>query len=213
MAISQPERESINQFDFQHRTMAIALLDRNRARPRWPSSCLLGGPSASLSVNTCAPAEARIREMARRLQETLNIGFPLLVGQIAKLGSINMTFPAHRPELLPLDVPSRDVLLERANHEFSQVANPYLDMALAHAGHDAERWAYFLKKARVIHTPVESRSLERLEEVRPRAWKSLGGGMASGPGAVSWGDGRIDVFARGPADALMHRWYKGAWRP
>jgi hypothetical protein len=33
------------------RRTAIALLDRNRARPRWPSSGLLAGPSASLSVN------------------------------------------------------------------------------------------------------------------------------------------------------------------
>ncbi|MGK3999579.1 AAA family ATPase [Sorangium sp. So ce1024] len=144
-----------------------AKLDRRGRMANRPKASLEGLLSLTVA-QTCAPAEARIREMARRLQETPDIGFPLLVGQLTKLASIDMTFPAHRPELLPLDVPSRDALLERANSDFSQVANAYLDLALAHAGHDAERWAYFLKKAHVIHTPVESRILERLEEVRSR---------------------------------------------
>lgn len=33
------------------RGMAVARLERSRARPRWPSMSLLDGPSASLSVN------------------------------------------------------------------------------------------------------------------------------------------------------------------
>ncbi|WP_104987714.1 JAB domain-containing protein [Sorangium cellulosum] len=32
--------------------MAVALLDRNRAPPQWPSMSLLARPSASLRVNT-----------------------------------------------------------------------------------------------------------------------------------------------------------------
>src|SRR4051794_14725716 len=33
-------------------------------------------------------------------------------------------------------------------------------------------------------------------------WESLGGGLTSDPAAVSWGDGRIDVFARADDNAL-----------
>lgn len=36
-------------------------------------------------------------------------------------------------------------------------------------------------------------------------------GLTSDPTAVSWGSGRIDVFARGPDNALWHRWYSGSW--
>jgi hypothetical protein len=40
----------------------------------------------------------------------------------------------------------------------------------------------------------------------------LGGSLASQPAAVSWKPGRIDVFARGTDDTLMHRWYRrGQW--
>jgi len=37
-------------------------------------------------------------------------------------------------------------------------------------------------------------------------WQSLGGSLASEPGAVSWGGRRIDVFARGDDDHLYHIW-------
>ena len=36
-------------------------------------------------------------------------------------------------------------------------------------------------------------------------------GLTSDPTAVSWSSGRIDVFARGPDNALWHRWYAGSW--
>ena len=36
-------------------------------------------------------------------------------------------------------------------------------------------------------------------------------GLTSDPSAVSWGSGRIDVFARGADNALWHRWYAGSW--
>ena len=35
-------------------------------------------------------------------------------------------------------------------------------------------------------------------------------GLTSDPTAVSWGSGRIDVFARGPDNALWHRWFEGS---
>ncbi len=38
-------------------------------------------------------------------------------------------------------------------------------------------------------------------------------GMTSDPAAVAWGPGRMDVFARGPDNALWHKWFDGAWVP
>lgn len=31
------------------------------------------------------------------------------------------------------------------------------------------------------------------------------------PAAVSWGNNRIDVFIKGPLDALWHKWWNGQW--
>ena len=39
------------------------------------------------------------------------------------------------------------------------------------------------------------------------AWESLGGSLTSGPGAASWSENRIDVFAHGTDGALWHRAY------
>ncbi|WP_052914317.1 tyrosinase family protein [Protofrankia coriariae] len=44
-----------------------------------------------------------------------------------------------------------------------------------------------------------------------QTWESLGGVLTSGPGAASWGSGRLDVFARGTDSALWHRWYDNGW--
>jgi hypothetical protein len=40
-------------------------------------------------------------------------------------------------------------------------------------------------------------------------WESLGGELTSPPAAVSWGEGRIDVFVRGTDRALWHKWFTG----
>jgi hypothetical protein len=40
------------------------------------------------------------------------------------------------------------------------------------------------------------------------SWEYLGGSLSSGPGAVSWGLGRIDVVGRGPDMTLWHKWYQ-----
>ena len=40
-------------------------------------------------------------------------------------------------------------------------------------------------------------------------WESLGGTLASSPDASSWGDRRLDVFARGTDNALVHKWFDG----
>lgn len=43
-------------------------------------------------------------------------------------------------------------------------------------------------------------------------WERIGGSIASGPGAVSWGPGRYDVVARAPNNTLEHWWWTaGAW--
>jgi hypothetical protein len=41
-------------------------------------------------------------------------------------------------------------------------------------------------------------------------WENLGGVLASDPAAVSWGTDRIDVFARGADNALVHIWWDGS---
>ena len=42
-------------------------------------------------------------------------------------------------------------------------------------------------------------------------YESLGGYLTSSPAAVSWGNGRIDGFARGTDGALWHQGYHGTW--
>lgn len=41
--------------------------------------------------------------------------------------------------------------------------------------------------------------------------ETLGGQLASGPGVASWGAGRLDVFARGGDNSLIHKWYSNGW--
>src|SRR5207245_7911193 len=43
-------------------------------------------------------------------------------------------------------------------------------------------------------------------------WSTLGGVLATGPGAASWGPGQLDVFAAGQNNAGWHlRWGSGGW--
>jgi len=44
-------------------------------------------------------------------------------------------------------------------------------------------------------------------------WESRGGVLASAPQAVSWGPGRLDVFARGADSAVWHKAWDagGGW--
>ena len=41
---------------------------------------------------------------------------------------------------------------------------------------------------------------------------NLGGKIASDPDISSWGYGRLDVFAKGPENELLHRAYNGGWQ-
>jgi hypothetical protein len=38
-------------------------------------------------------------------------------------------------------------------------------------------------------------------------WEPLGGILTSSPAAVSWGNGRIDIFARGNEGHTWHMWW------
>ena len=38
-------------------------------------------------------------------------------------------------------------------------------------------------------------------------WEGLGGILESGPGAVSWGPDRLDVFAMGTDSSMYHPWW------
>lgn len=47
-------------------------------------------------------------------------------------------------------------------------------------------------------------------------WSSevdLGSTPESGPSVTSWGPSRVDVFHRGGASTLLHRWWDGTWQP
>lgn len=43
-------------------------------------------------------------------------------------------------------------------------------------------------------------------------WEGHGGGLASGPGAAAWSSGRLDVFAQGPNNSVIRRYYDGQWK-
>src|SRR6202035_3085363 len=41
-------------------------------------------------------------------------------------------------------------------------------------------------------------------------WESLGGQISEAPTAVSWGENRLDLFARGTDNAVWHKWWDGS---
>ena len=46
------------------------------------------------------------------------------------------------------------------------------------------------------------------------SWTSLGGTLTSGPAATSWASNRLDVFARGSNNSLLHSFWTGSqWSP
>jgi len=44
-------------------------------------------------------------------------------------------------------------------------------------------------------------------------WEALGGRFASPPAVVSWGPGRLDIFALGVANDMFHKAFDGTWQP
>jgi SpoIID/LytB domain protein len=58
---------------------------------------------------------------------------------------------------------------------------------------------------------VRTRLGLRSDWFRTVGWESLGGVITSGAGVSSWGAGRLDLFARGSDDSLVHKWFDGTW--
>lgn len=46
-----------------------------------------------------------------------------------------------------------------------------------------------------------------------RGWEGLGGDITSAPSAISWSEGRLDIFYAGGDATLKHKWFQGAWHP
>jgi hypothetical protein len=82
---------------------------------------------------------------------------------------------------------------------------PGTSLFLSSTGHSVrfERPRYFAERI------VEFLVLPRAGV--PAKWESLGGAMTSGAAASSWAPQRLDVFARGSGNSLVHRWYDNAW--
>jgi hypothetical protein len=116
---------------------------------------------------TRAASEQRIREMERRVRETSDVAFPLLVQQLRSLGDIVLLAPSRTPEIWSVKPLSREEQETRYQAEGVRVAKAYLELAFNHAGHDAERWAYFLQHVPMMHE-LEVAILDRIESVGPR---------------------------------------------
>ena len=74
-------------------------------------------------------------------------------------------------------------------------------------GGDGRIWCFFRTGYSYVAPPVD----ESPPGPHWRGWESLGGVLASSPDVCSWAPGRLDVFVRGTADDLQHRWYDGGW--
>ncbi|WP_437591136.1 AAA family ATPase [Sorangium sp. So ce1000] len=111
---------------------------------------------------TRATAEQRIGEMARRLKETQDVAFPLLV---SNLGEVVFLTPSRTPEIWPVKPLSREEQEERFAKETSQLVKAYLDLAFEHSGNDAERWAYFVEHA-PRRSELEIAIIDRIETVK-----------------------------------------------
>lgn len=149
---------------------------------------LANRPSRSLAqilriprAQTRASGEQRIREMARRLEETPEVAFRMLVGHIDLMVGGMLIESSRAPEIWPVKPLSDDEQVERDDRELHHVVNAYLDMLFDHAGHDPSRWAYFLGHARMV-PDLATRTVERLEQVqseirdeRADLWASLRG--------------------------------------
>ncbi|WP_438035042.1 AAA family ATPase [Sorangium sp. So ce204] len=114
---------------------------------------------------TRAAAQQRIGEMDRRLRETPDVAFPLLVREIDGQGSVVLLEQSRIPEIWSVKPLSREEQETRHENEVSQVEEAYVNLAFEHAGHDAERWAYFLNNVSMGNDMAVA-TLERLEAVK-----------------------------------------------
>jgi energy-coupling factor transporter ATP-binding protein EcfA2 len=150
-------------------------LEREAAREKKQTNRIANRPAASLArllgfvlPQTRASLEQRLGEVRRRLVETHDVGFNLLISEIDGLNGGKLLSPARRPEVWPLLLllPSQENLEEQTSRDLESAADAYLRLLLADMGTDAGRWAYFLEKVRLV-PGIETRVLDRLEQVRP----------------------------------------------
>ena len=111
---------------------------------------------------TLASADARVGEMRRRLVETPNVGFPLLVAQIANLG-MAILYPSQTPKLRVVEIPSHTNQEARSHEEAPRLLGHFLDILLDYLGQDAALWAYVLRHVRMHRTDLAVPILNRLE--------------------------------------------------
>jgi energy-coupling factor transporter ATP-binding protein EcfA2 len=114
---------------------------------------------------TSASAEQRIQEVVRRLEETPDIGYSLLIDQIAGMGDMVVLDPSQEPQLRTLPVMTREAQNERYRKEIAAVTEAYVDLTFKHAEHDAEKWALLLRRIRPDPS-LSARILDRLDFIR-----------------------------------------------
>jgi energy-coupling factor transporter ATP-binding protein EcfA2 len=165
-----------------------AELERKATKEKKKQNRIVNRPAASLGgllaialPQTRASLEQRIAEIQRRLDETGDVAFSLLVGQINSLSGTTLLHGARKPQLWPmaLEIPTHEQLVERTNRELSAAIVAYFDMLLAHAGTDPDRWATLLENTRMAED-LRIKVLDHLERVSPgiqdregRLWAAL----------------------------------------
>jgi hypothetical protein len=113
-------------------------------------------------VQTLASVDVRIGEMRRRLVETPDIGFELIVKLLGSLGEMNVVAKARVPVIRTSNIPDREAHEKRTIREIGRVARAYLDLMLEHADHEASAWAKVLEHF-WMNAELAVPILERLE--------------------------------------------------
>jgi len=62
-----------------------------------------------------------------------------------------------------------------------------------------------------ITTRVTDLDRQGVQKVYGIPWEGVGNSVQGTPAVASWGPERLDVFARGQNNELLHRWYDGRW--
>jgi hypothetical protein len=70
-------------------------------------------------------------------------------------------------------------------------------------------WSNAIKGCQMAQPQQSSPPPPPAPQSQPAVFSSLGGSLTSAPATTSWGPGRLDVFARGAGNALIHRSFSG----
>lgn len=148
--------------------------ERAGGRPKDSLTSLLRVPRAQ----THATKEQRVAEMARRLRDTPDVGFPLIVGEVGNRG-MRLLMPAREPALLPVKKLSDEELNKRNEEDAREIYTTYLEMCLNHLGNCADRWAYFLNHiqmrpglAEQVLGKLEAEQ-EKIRDEKAELWRAI----------------------------------------